>query len=121
MATQIMELRDLLEGATERLRKAASLRDGSIVFRFRDGDVHHFRVHRQSIEVVKGEPKDKPLIELIGEPDALTAILEGRKDVLSHFFKGHFRIRGNPKFYRALAMELGFIEKPVAKAEGRGL
>lgn len=65
------------------------------------------------VDLVQGAPEDEPLIELIGDPKNLQALLDRKKNPLALFAVGGFRIRGNPTYISALAIELGILDQPI--------
>jgi hypothetical protein len=102
----------------QRIQQAKATRPGSIVFHAAGAGSGTYRLHTgqgQTRMVPFGEAADdkQPLIEVIGDAATLRAILEGKKDAVKTFIGGGLRVRGDLGYLSELALELGFIDKPL--------
>ncbi len=102
----------------KRIQQAKATRSGSVVFHLAGAGGGTDRLHTaqgQTRMVPYGEAADdrQPLIEVIGEAATLQAILDGKKDAVKTFMGGGLRIRGDIRSLSDLALELGFIDKPL--------
>jgi hypothetical protein len=54
-----------------------------------------------------------PLLEVIGDPRRIRAIVRGEKDARMQFFAGVIRVRGDMHYLSELGMQLGFLKTPI--------
>ena len=102
----------------EKLHRDRLLRDGTIVLRA-DSEAAGVvvRMGSNGFEVVplagveEGAP---PLLEVIGDPKRLAAIVRGEKDGRRQFLAGGIRVRGDMSYLSELGMRLGFLDTPIA-------
>jgi hypothetical protein len=67
----------------------------------------------QVADVEIGSEPAAPLIEVIGDPRRITAIMRGEKDARLQFFAGGIRVRGDIAYLSEIGMKLGFIDRPL--------
>jgi hypothetical protein len=67
----------------------------------------------QVLELEVGSEPAAPLIEVIGDPARVAAIIRGEKDARMQFFAGGIRVRGDIGYLSEIGMKLGFIDKPL--------
>jgi hypothetical protein len=108
----------VLQEALRKFEGSRLRREGTILIRFvgEDGgeSVGDFHVHSRvsGCELSRKEGHAPPLIEIIGEPERIRAVLEGGREGLAQFYRGGIRIRGDLQYLSELAYELGFIREP---------
>jgi hypothetical protein len=99
----------------ERMHADSVLRPGLIAFRSGDeaGDGFVLSAGEAGAATQPGEPDAQPLLEIIGSPDRIQAILSGRRDGRALFFLGGIRVRGDMNYLSELGMKLGFLRTPI--------
>lgn len=117
-ARNVEELKQAVLTAADKLQGDRLLRDGSIVLRtdsdaaggliLRAGPLGFEAVPHAGIE--DGAP---PLLEVIGDPRRLAALVRGEKDGRKQFLAGGIRVRGDMSYLSELGMQLGFLDKPI--------
>jgi hypothetical protein len=60
-----------------------------------------------------GDDRSPPLLEVIGDPRRIGAIVRGTKDARMQFFAGGIRVRGDMHYLSEIGMRLGFLKKPI--------
>ncbi|MGZ6983205.1 MAG: SCP2 sterol-binding domain-containing protein, partial [Ilumatobacteraceae bacterium] len=106
--------RAFLTPFAERLSKARTLREGTIALHFTDGRSAHLECSPAGVQITEGMPADHtPLLEVMGDPQRIQAILEGRKNAVKEFFAGGLRVRGDLGYLSELGMELGILRRPL--------
>jgi hypothetical protein len=112
------ELGEAVDTVAKKLHGDRLLREGSIVLRTdseaADGLV--VRAGSGSFEVAPlagAQEGAAPLIEVIGDPRRLAAIVRGEKDARKQFLAGGLRVRGDMAYLSELGMQLGFLDKPI--------
>ena len=66
------------------------------------------------IEIAEADDSEgAPMFEVIGDAEAVQAVLDGRVDGESQFLAGGIRIRGDLRSFSDLAQELGFLKHPL--------
>lgn len=69
---------------------------------------------KDDIEITEADDSAAaPLFEVIGDAEAVQAVLDGRVDGESQFLAGGIRIRGDLRSFSDLAQELGFLKHPL--------
>lgn len=117
-ARNVEELKQAVLTAADKLQGDRLLRDGSIVLRT-DSDAAGgliLRAGQQRFEVVPHAgiaDGDPPLLEVVGDPRRLAAIVRGEKDARKQFLAGGIRVRGDMSYLTELGMQLGFLDKPI--------
>jgi len=108
-------LQDTVETVARRLYRDRLLLPGTIVFRAAAGESAGFALCSTDtgIRVEPGCEYPDPLLEVMGDPRRIDAIVRGRKDARMQFFAGGIRIRGDMHYLSRLGMELGFLKKPL--------
>lgn len=118
VARRLAELEEAVVTVAEKLHRDRLLRDGTIVLRA-DSEAAAGLVVRmgpKGFEVVplagveEGAP---PLLEVIGDPRRLAAIVRGEKDGRRQFLAGGIRVRGDMSYLSELGMRLGFLDTPI--------
>jgi hypothetical protein len=104
----------VLQEALRKFEGSRLRREGTILIRFVGESVGDFHVHSRvsGCELSREEGHAPPLIEIIGEPERIRAVLEGGREGLAQFYRGGIRIRGDLQYLSELAYELGFIREP---------
>ena len=54
-----------------------------------------------------------PLVEVLGDPEAVRAVLSGEVEGRKRFLAGGIRVRGDLRYLSDLALELGLLAKPL--------
>ena len=108
-------LQQAVETAVARLQSQRLLRPGTIVFRAAEGETPIFalRSSERGAMVEQSADDAAPLLEVIGDPRRISAIVRGEKDARLQFFAGGIRVRGDMQYLSELGMELGFLKKPI--------
>jgi hypothetical protein len=117
-ARHVAELEKAVATAADSLRGDRLLRDGSIVLRTDSEAAGGFVLQTSSgrFEVVPLEGMEQeaaPLLEVIGDPRRLAAIVRGEKDARRQFLAGGIRVRGDMSYLSELGMQLGFLDEPI--------
>jgi hypothetical protein len=111
----VAALQEAVEAATVRLKTERLLRPGAIVFRNAEGETPIFTLRSSerssTLEASAGDAT--PLLEVIGDPRRIAAIVRGEKDARLQFFAGGIRVRGDMHYLSELGMQLGFLKKPI--------
>lgn len=104
-----------MEAVLGRLSAGGVLRPGLIAFRTGAGPDSGFalRTDASGTTIVRGPVRGEPLIEVIGDPDRIGAILTGRRDARTTFLLGGMRVRGDMAYLSELGMKLGFLDRPI--------
>ena len=58
-------------------------------------------------------PPAHPMLEVIGDPRRIAAIIRGEKDARMQFFAGGIRVRGDMAYLSAIGTKLGFLDQPL--------
>lgn len=109
-------LQKAVESVAAKLHRDRRLRPGSIVFRAAEGETPVFtlRASDTAFEVdAAAAAEPSPLLEVIGDPRRIRAIVRGEKDARMQFFAGGIRVRGDMQYLSELGMQLGFLKKPI--------
>jgi hypothetical protein len=96
---------------------ARKMRAGDIAFRVGGADGKADLVlakDRGGVRVTPAaERTDAPLIEVLGDPDAVRKVLSGEVEGRKQFLSGGIRVRGDLRYLSDLALELGLLAKPL--------
>jgi hypothetical protein len=109
-------LQQAVESVATRLHRDRRLRPGAIVFRAAESEPPVFTLRStESAFQIDAAPSDQtePLLEVIGDPRRIGAIIRGKKDARMQFFAGGIRVRGDMHYLSELGMQLGFLKKPI--------
>jgi hypothetical protein len=105
---------DALHQIARRATAARKLRHGDIAFRLAGTRELVLAADRDGVRVAPaGERTGTPLIEVLGDPDAVQAVLSGKVEGRKQFLSGGIRVRGDLRYLSDLALELGLLEKPL--------
>jgi hypothetical protein len=105
---------EFLRPIAERLNDMDSLREGTIVLHFPEGESAYLHCKRGAVEIAEGAPTEyPPLIEVFGDRKRIQAILEGEKDARMQFLAGGLRLRGDLGYFSELAVEMGILREPL--------
>jgi hydrogenase maturation factor HypE len=99
-----------------RLADARTTRVGNIVLRLsgKGGGTYRLACGHQEVRVAETVDVDAPpLIEVIGDAEAVRAILNGKVDARKQFLAGGIRVRGDLQYLSDLALELGLLKEPL--------
>ena len=119
VARHVADLEDAVASAAEKLRGDRVLREGSIVLRADSESAAGVVVRsgRKGVELAPlaaaAADDAPPLIEVIGDPRRIAAIVRGEKDARRQFLAGGLRVRGDMSYLSELGMRLGFLETPI--------
>jgi hypothetical protein len=106
-----------LESIAPRVQRARARRTGDIAFRLagasgKAGKV--LAVGSDGVEVVDAAGRTgTPLVEVLGDPEAVRAVLSGEVEGRKRFLAGGLRVRGDLRYLSDLATELGLLAKPL--------
>ena len=108
-------LQQTIEGIATRLYRDRLLQHGTIVFRVAEGNAPAFalRVTEYGVHIEPGADHADALLEVMGDPRRIDAIVRGRKDARLQFFAGGLRVRGDMHYLSRLGIELGFLKTPI--------
>ena len=111
----LQSLQQTVEGIFTRLYRDRLLQHGTIVFRMAEGDAPAFalRVSEYGVQIEPGGDHADAVLEVMGDPRRIDAIVRGRKDARLQFFAGGLRVRGDMHYLSRLGMELGFLKTPI--------
>lgn len=118
VARRLAELEEAVVTVAEKLHRDRLLRDGTIVLRA-DSEAAAGLVVRtgpkgfEIVPVAGVEEGAPPLLEVIGDPRRLAAIVRGEKDGRRQFLAGGIRVRGDMSYLSELGMRLGFLDTPI--------
>jgi hypothetical protein len=105
---------DTLHEVARRAGRASKLRHGDIAFRLAGTRELVLAADRDGVKVaLAAERTGTPLIEVLGDPDAVQAVLSGKVEGRKQFLSGGIRVRGDLRYLSDLALELGLLEKPL--------
>jgi hypothetical protein len=111
-----LALQKAMESVAAQLHRDRGLRPGAIVFRATVSEPPVFALRSTEsayqIDTVASDPTE-PLLEVIGDPRRIRAIVMGEKDARMQFFAGGIRVRGDMHYLSELGMRLGFLKKPI--------
>jgi hypothetical protein len=106
-----------LQGLVPKLQKARALRHGDIVFRLAGtaGKAETvLAADRDGVRVVPAAGRTgTPLVEVLGDPEAVRSVLAGEVEGRKRFLAGGIRVRGDLRYLSDLALELGLLAKPL--------
>lgn len=104
-----------LKEYSKRLGKTEALRQGSILLRLTGtgGGDYGIESSEKGVSIAKGAPRERPLIEVMGDARMIRSILDGKKDARKQFLVGGIRVRGDLRYLSDLGMELGIIKEPL--------
>jgi hypothetical protein len=110
-------LRKALESAAALLHRERRLRPGAIVFRATEQEQPIFTLSTigSAFEITSAADTEHaaPLLEVIGDPRRIGAIVRGEKDARMQFFAGGIRVRGDMHYLNEIGTLLGFLKKPI--------
>lgn len=111
-------VRRSLDSLADRLNGVRSLRDGDVVLRLSgDGGGTYLLACRRGqakvTETAAVEGGSRPMLEVIGDGEAVRAILDGEADARERWFAGGLRVRGDLRYLSDVAMELGLLKAPL--------
>jgi hypothetical protein len=110
-------LKAAVSAAAESLHQARLLRDGAIVLHTGSAAGGVVLIAGEGGALVRelevGSEPAAPLLEVIGDPVRVAAIIRGDKDARLQFFAGGIRVRGDIGYLSEIGMKLGFIDRPL--------
>jgi hypothetical protein len=111
-------LEDSLAALGQKVNQAKATRPGAIVFHASGASSGSYRLNTGQGQTrlagfAEGADDRQPLIEVFGDAATLRAVMDGEKDAVKTFFAGGLRVRGDLRYLSDLALELGFIDKPL--------
>jgi SCP-2 sterol transfer family len=105
---------ETLRGLAPKVAGARKLRRGDIAFRLTGGTDVVLAAEKGKAEVVPAAGRTgKPLVEVIGDADAVHKVLSGAVEGRKQFLAGGIRVRGDLRYLSDLATELGLLAKPL--------
>lgn len=112
------KLEDSLMRLSQTLGNCAAYRPGEIILRLsgEDGGEYCISCGGSEATIAKNlyrAADHKPLFEVWGDADVIRTIIDGEKDAVKQFLTGGLRIRGNLRYFSALAVELGILKQPL--------
>jgi len=112
---RLKALQQTVETVATRLHRDKLLQPGTIVFRAAADDSPSFalRAGESGVQIEYGGQHADTVLEVIGDPRRIDAIVRGRKDARMQFFAGGIRVRGDMYYLSRIGMELGFLKKPL--------
>jgi hydrogenase maturation factor HypE len=106
-----------LEAIASKAAKSKTTRPGEVVLRLSGKGGGTFTVsadRRGKVQVAEtADVAGQPLFEVIGDAEAVQAILDGKVDARKQFLAGGIRIRGDLQHASDLAVELGLLKYPL--------
>lgn len=106
-----------LHDLAPRVQRARRLRHGDIAFRLAGtaGKAELvLAADRDGVRVVPAAGRTgTPLVEVLGDPDAVRSVLSGEVEGRKRFLAGGIRVRGDLRYLSDLALELGLLAKPL--------
>jgi hypothetical protein len=111
----LRSLQQAVENAAARLHRDGLLKPGAIVFRVAEGQSAAVTLlaSESGVEIQPGGDQAAPLLEVIGDPRRLEAILLGRKDAQMQYFAGGILVQGDMHYLSELGMQLGFLKQRI--------
>jgi len=111
----VVALQRTLEAVATRLHRERVLKPGSIVIRAEEAASAAIvlRATDTGVQVEAGGEHPDALLEVMGDPRRINAVLNGSKDARMQFFAGGIRVRGDMHYLSELGMQLGFLKKPI--------
>lgn len=109
-------LRHSLDALAAKVAGARSARVGDIVLRLSGKGAGTYRLSsgQQGVQVVESAGVDtQPLIEVMGDAEAVQAVIDGKVDARTQFLAGGIRLRGDLRHFSDLALELGLLKHPL--------
>lgn len=109
-------VRHSLDELAGKIANARNARAGDIVLHLSGKDAGTYRLSSGQGEVQVHETASmdtQPMIEVIGDAEAVQAILDGTVDARKQFLAGGLRIRGDLRYFSDLALELGILKHPL--------
>ncbi len=111
------EFRTALQSIAPRVQQARMRRNGDIAFRLAgtSGKAEMvLAVEGDGVEIVDAAGRTgEPLVEVLGDPEAVRAVLSGEVEGRERFLAGGIRVRGDLRYLSDLAIELGLLAKPL--------
>lgn len=112
------EFRTALQSIAPRVQQARTRRNGDIAFRLAGtsgGKAEMvLAVESDGVRVVEAAGRTgTPLVEVLGDPEAVRAVLSGEVEGRRRFLAGGMRVRGDLRYLSDLAIELGLLAKPL--------
>jgi hypothetical protein len=105
---------ETLRGLAPKVAAARKLRRGDIAFHPTGARPVVLAAERGKAEVVPAEGRPgKPVLEVLGDPEAINAVLSGAVEGRKQFLEGGIRVRGDLRYLSDLALELGLLAKPL--------
>ncbi len=109
-------VRKSLDELAPRVAKAKAAREGNIMLRLtgNGGGTYRVTTGRGRAEVSENPDfQGVPLFEVIGDAEAVQAVLDGRIDAREQFLAGGIRVRGDLQHLSDLTVELGLMKHPL--------
>jgi hypothetical protein len=109
-------VRKSLDELAPRVAAAKNTRVGEIVLRLsgKGGATYRVSTGRGRADVSEtADVSGQPLLEVIGDAEAVMAVLDGKKDAREQFLAGGIRVRGDLQLLSDLAVELGLMKHPL--------
>lgn len=109
-------LRHSLDEIAAKIANARNARAGDIVLRLSGKNAGTYRLSAGQGEVRVFETAGmdtQPVIEVMGDAEAVQAILDGKADARKQFLAGGIRLRGDLRYFSDLALELGLLKHPL--------
>jgi hypothetical protein len=105
-----------LRELASKVEGAKTARAGDVIFRLSGKTAGTYRL---SIRPGKSEVTEttdvtgQPLVEVIGDAEAIQAVIDGKADARKQFLSGGIRVRGDLQLLSDVALELGLIKDPL--------
>jgi hypothetical protein len=111
-------LEDSLAALGQKIDQAKATRQGVIVFHVSGTDSGSYRLNTSQgqtgiAKFAESVDDKRPLIEVMGDAATIQAVIEGENDAVKTFLAGGIRVRGDLRYLSDLALELGFIDRPL--------
>ncbi|HET9638902.1 MAG TPA: hypothetical protein VFP12_06825 [Allosphingosinicella sp.] len=111
----VAALERAVNSAARKLHAEKALRRGVIAFRTgnEENDRFMLKADASGAAIDRGPAAGQPLIEVMGDPARISAILSGRREARKLFLLGGIRVRGDMAYLSELGMKLGILDEPL--------
>lgn len=109
-------LGEALRSCFERLRSTGCNPSGTVIFRSKSGAAADFSVRMMDdgVDVNAGEESPNgAVLEIVGDPDRICAVLTGEQDAREQFYRGGIQVRGDLGYLSRAGVQLGWFDHPI--------
>src|SRR4051812_44165841 len=102
----------------DRANECRSARPGDVYLHLSGADGGEYRINHSNGKTtitrsIRPTIDRKSVLDIWGDADVVRTIIDGERDSVKQFLIGGLRIRGDLRYFSAIAVELGLLKQPL--------